>query len=78
MKKDKKVFVEYDREYASSEKPWSVISSKIRKATKKEIEDALKIYNETGKCDHSLVYDTGGWMYDFRNCYICGISLGTV
>ena len=72
------LYVEYDREYASAKYPWAVISSKIRELQPGELETATKLYEETKICDHSIVYDTPTWMFDFRTCGVCGRGLGTV
>lgn len=54
-----------------------ITASNIRLATQEEIEKAESLHKE-GKCPHNIVYDVYGWMYDFRMCYTCGGSLGTV
>ena len=55
-----------------------VLASRLEEATKVEIEEAQKQFKETGKCDHIFCVDTHSWLYDFRDCYICGKGLGTV
>jgi hypothetical protein len=54
-----------------------IIRSDVRPATKEEIAEATKLHNQ-GKCPHTIVQDEPGWLYDFRNCAICGCSLGIV
>jgi hypothetical protein len=54
-----------------------VLASKIRDATPEDIEKAKKLH-KLGKCPHNIVFDTLGYMYDFRECFICGKGLGTV
>lgn len=53
-------------------------SSSVRLATEKEIENALVEFLSNGVCDHSLIFDDRGWMYDFRYCAICKAGLGVV
>lgn len=54
-----------------------VLSSTIRSANPNEIEEAKRLH-ENGQCPHTIVQDTYGWPYDYRDCAICGIGLGTV
>ena len=54
-----------------------ILASDIREATAEEIAEA-KRKHENGKCDHSIVIDTPGWMYDIRHCAICGTGLGAI
>lgn len=65
---------EYDIEFLCGH----VISSKIRDVTEKEIEDALNLYEKEKKCEHNIIQDQAGWLYDTRHCVICGIGLGTI
>lgn len=53
-----------------------VISS-VRNATEEEIENAKKLYAEN-KCDHSLIEDIPGWLYDTRVCALCRKHLGMI
>lgn len=53
------------------------MKSNVRRATEDDIETALALH-ETGKCDHSIIYDEAGWLYDLRTCAICEEGLGTV
>lgn len=54
-----------------------VIASTIRAATPEDIARAKQLHAK-GRCDHSVVKDTDGWLYDIRSCAICGQGLGTV
>lgn len=47
------------------------IAEKGREADKKSTEILAT-------CSHRVVLDTPGWMYDFRNCVICGKGLGLI
>lgn len=49
-----------------------IMRSTLREATKQEVQAAQTLFKKTGKCEHKLVYDEGGWMYDERLCGICG------
>jgi hypothetical protein len=54
-----------------------VLASTVRGATKEDIKRSLRLHKK-GVCDHKVVEDSYGWMYDFRSCAICGKGLGTV
>jgi hypothetical protein len=54
-----------------------IVSSTLRPATLKDIEEAKEKY-KTGHCDHRIIVDEPRWMYDFRSCYICGKGLGCI
>ena len=54
-----------------------VLASKIRSVTTEDFENVIELH-KNGKCPHTIVKDTPGWMYDFRSCFICGKGLGTV
>lgn len=54
-----------------------VLRSEVRPATDEDIERARKLHAD-GNCDHSVIEDEYGWMYDFRGCAICGVGLGVV
>jgi len=48
-----------------------VTSTKVIKATSKEIAEAKKYYKEHGECKNHLVYDKESWIYYERRCGIC-------
>ncbi len=52
-----------------------IIVSELVLATSEDIETA-KNKHIKGVCDHSIIYDEPGAMYDERTCYTCGIHLG--
>jgi hypothetical protein len=54
-----------------------IIRSYVVPATKKDIILAKKLHKQ-GKCKHDIIKDESGYMYDFRNCAICGKGLGTI
>ena len=54
-----------------------IVCSYVREATKEEAEDAMRLY-ENGECDHRLVKDERGWMYDIRSCALCGKGVGLI
>ena len=55
-----------------------VLASNIRPPTVEEIDVAMRMHH-AGNCPHTIVRDTiGCWMYDFRECAICGKGLGVV
>jgi len=55
-----------------------VIRSDVRPATPEEVQKKKETYEQTGECDHTIVKDDYGWLYDIRSCGICGTGLGTV
>jgi hypothetical protein len=55
----------------------TILISKVRPATKKEIAKERKNFAQ-GKCQHTIVEDVPGWLYDFRSCSICGKELGLI
>ena len=54
-----------------------IVSSTFRDATEDEV-IACKAEHKSGKCDHSVFYDEGGWMYDVRKCGVCHESIGLI
>ena len=54
-----------------------VLASKVRDATEEDIKKEMENH-KNGNCQHTIVKDELGWMYDFRSCAICGKGLGTV
>lgn len=55
-----------------------VISSRLEDVSTDEIIKATEIFLDTANCDHSIVSDSPGYMYDIRTCAICGEGLGTI
>lgn len=47
-------------------------------ATQDEIDNAKELFKQNKKCEHHLVYDKEGFMYDFRFCGICGEEIGLI
>ena len=68
-----RLFVEYDRVGPHGD----VIASSVRRATEEDVVAAMALH-DSGKCDHSIIYDIPGWMYDVRVCAICGTGLGCI
>lgn len=54
-----------------------ILASTCRKPTELELEEKRKLF-EKGECDHSIIYDTPGYMYDIRACYFCDTGLGLI
>ncbi|MFA5378820.1 MAG: hypothetical protein WC455_23915 [Dehalococcoidia bacterium] len=73
MPEDKKPFKEVVRERMCG----IVTQSDIEPATPEDIAEAAALHAQ-GKCPHNVVYDEAGWPYDFRICFTCGESQGTV
>ncbi len=55
-----------------------ITSSTLRDASDDEISDARQQFKKTGKCNHNLIQDTAAWLYDYRDCAICGKGLGAI
>lgn len=55
----------------------TILISNVRPATEEEIEECRKLHAE-GKCPHTIIKDTPGWLYDFRQCVVCGAGLGAI
>lgn len=75
-----KIYKEYNRKYVADpvKFPFAVESSNLREASEEEINAARIEYAEHNTCDHSFIIDTDGWLYDLRECAICGCGLGLV
>lgn len=56
----------------------TVISSDLKEVTVEEVVEAKETFQRSGYCDHSLVEDVPGWLYDIRSCAICGKGLGAI
>ena len=56
----------------------TVVASTVREATQNEVQQARIMHDSYGECNHSVIRDEPGFMYDFRYCAICGKGLGTV
>lgn len=56
----------------------TVLASTIRPATVHEVQRANARYASGGQCDHTLIKDEAGWMYDYRSCAVCGKGLGAI
>jgi len=55
----------------------SVIQSDVYHASEKDIKSAIELYNK-GNCQHNIIYDETGYMYDIRYCAICDEFLGVI
>lgn len=77
---EKDVFIEDVTESypAVDGRPRLVLASTIRKPLEGELDSLIKIYEETGVCEHKAVFDEDCWIYDIRCCYVCGSGCGTV
>lgn len=54
-----------------------VIASTCRKATESEIAETAEKHAR-GECDHKVIKDEYGYMYDIRSCAICGKFLDLI
>ena len=68
----------YFREVVTERVGPIVIASDIIPVTEDKVLKAKAEFMCSGLCDHSLIYDEKGWLYDFRMCAVCGKGLGTV
>lgn len=55
-----------------------ITQSVLEGVSQEELDQARKDYQVSKQCDHSLVVDERGWMYDFRKCAVCGEGLGAI
>jgi hypothetical protein len=55
-----------------------ITCSVLEPVTPEELEYARINFLKTGECDHALIQDEAGWLYDIRSCVICGTGRGTV
>ena len=54
-------------------------ASELKRASKKEISEAKKYFNEHGLCNgYHLIYDEPGSIYNSRYCKICGKFIGFI
>lgn len=72
--KERKLFVETVTERFGTR----VIASTVRPATAEDVAEAQARVDRGEPCDHRIVYDESGWLYDTRACGTCGAGLGTV
>lgn len=49
-----------------------ITSADVRAPLEGELEWLIKIYEETGVCEHTAVYWAGSKIYPQLYCYICG------
>ncbi len=54
-----------------------ILASTVRAATQEDVDIATRLHQQ-GKCPHNVVKDHAYWLYDTRECAICGQGLGTV
>lgn len=47
-------------------------------ANQDEIDNAKDLFKKNKKCEHHLVYDKAGFVYDFRFCGICGKEISII
>lgn len=55
-----------------------VLASTVRPATAQDVSEARARVDRGEPCDHRIVQDEPGWLYDVRSCHTCGAGLGTV
>ena len=71
---ERKLFVETVTERIDKH----VLASTIRPATPEDVAAAQARVDRGEPCDHTIVWDEPGWLYDTRSCHTCGAGLGTV
>lgn len=54
-----------------------IIQSDCRRATEEDIRQAEE-ERAIGRCQHRVFFDEDLWMYDVRECAICGAGLGAI
>jgi hypothetical protein len=55
-----------------------IVESDVEPVGENVVKAARQRYKETGRCDHSLIVDESGFLYDIRSCAVCGVGLGAV
>jgi len=72
---DKHLMVEEVTEFGPNGKR---LASTLREIEGNELSEARERFDRTGECDHKIVFDEHGYMYDSRECAVCGHGLGTI
>jgi len=54
-----------------------ITQSNIEEVTEDDIRKAIESH-KNNNCDHSIMVDEYGPIYDSRSCYVCGKSFGFV
>lgn len=68
-----------EREVMVEEIRNSFLNQPIVSVLREPTEDEVRLLGSNqDNCDHKLIYDEPGWLYDFRYCAKCGIPLGIV
>ena len=71
---EREVFLEVVKERIGPTVTWS----DLKKPKKKDIDEICNSQCKHGSQEKTLVYDEYGPIFDFRYCFVCGASLGTV
>lgn len=56
----------------------SITASRIEETTEEQLAAAKVAFDSGQKCPHDFVWDEYGYMYDFRECAICGAGRGAL
>ncbi len=73
--------MKYYREFVTEEGPdGQVMASELKQVSVGEVLLYAQDVRHGGvrQCDHRYVVDTPGFIYDIRQCAVCGKGLGTV
>ena len=54
-----------------------ILTSTVRKATQKDVDEAMAKKNK-GRCPHNIIKDQKTYLYDIRECALCGKGLGLI
>lgn len=78
-----KLYVEYDEKsghiFTPEEQEGGYIQISVcRPATESEVEKARKHFRDHRKCEYHLFYDKPAFLYDSRNCGICGRHIAMI
>lgn len=54
-----------------------ILASSLREPTSAEIQTEVERHAK-GKCQHTIIWDSHDWLYDFRYCGICEQCIGLI
>ena len=59
-------------------KTWETNTARAKELRQQIAAAKQELESITEECQHTLIYDVAGWMYDERYCGICGRHLGLI
>lgn len=55
-----------------------ILDSRIEDCTQADVDAAIRRFKDTGHCGHEYVWDEPGYLYNFRECAVCGKGMGAI